>query len=134
VRVHFETDAGDDYYQYYKAEGYTGYIRWTPTCARDPLKPGCPVPGTSSKDPFALSKQLELGIAFIEHHCHKIWFIELLEELLLYDHDERQIFDKTVAFLIMLIDMLGDTKATRTTEEKREKPLIATYNLLNRNN
>lgn len=134
VRVHYETDAGDDYYQYYKAEAVTAYIRWTPTCARDPLKPGRPVPGTSSKDPFAMSKQLELAIAFIEHHCHKIWFVTLLEELLLYDHSDRQIFDKTVAFMIMLIDMMGDTKPTRNIEERKAKPLIATYNLLNRQN
>jgi hypothetical protein len=134
VRVHYETDAGDDYYMYYKAEGVTAYIRWTPTCARDPLKPGKSVPGTSSKDPFALSKQLELGIAFIEHHCHKIWFIMVLEEALIYDHSDRQVFDTTVAFLIMLIDMMGDTKATKNVEAIKDKPLIATYNLLNRNN
>lgn len=134
VRVHFEIDAGDDYYMYYKAEGVSAYIRWTPTCARDPLKPGRSVPGTSSKDPFALSKQLELGIAFIEHHCHKIWFINVLEGFLLYDHSDRQIFDTEVAFLIMLIDMMGDTKATRTSEAKKDKPIIATYNLLKRAN
>ena len=135
TRVHFETDAGDDYYGYYKkVKELVKYIRWTPTCAMDPLKPGKAVPGTSSKDPFALSKQLELGIAFIEHHCHKIWFLDLLEEALEYDHSERQIYDKTVAFLIMLIDMMGDTRATQTADKAEEKPLIATYNLLKRNN
>lgn len=129
TRVHFETDAGDDYYTYIKSKGYVNYIRWTPTCAVDPLKAGKRVPGTSSKDPFALSKQLELGIAFFEHHCHKIYFSVLLKESLLYEHDERQKYDTTVSFLIMLIDMMGDTRTLQRIE-KREAPVINTYDLL----
>jgi len=132
TRMHFETDAGDDYYTYIKSKGHLNYIRWTPTCAIDPLKPGRRVPGTSSRDPFALSKQLELGIAFIEHHCHKVFFIAFLREALLYEHDDRQIYDTVVSFLIMLIDMMGDTKA-KVADEKREVPIINIYNLLNAN-
>jgi hypothetical protein len=130
TRVHFETDAGDDYYTYLKGKGYVNYIRWTPTCAVDPLKTGKRVPGTSSKDPFALSKQLELGIAFVEHHCHKIHFLDLLKELLEYEHDDRRAYDVVVSFLIMLIDMMGDVRPLQKLE-KREKPMINTYNLLN---
>lgn len=130
TKIHFETDAGDDYYSYIKDKGYGAYIRWTPTCAMDPLKQGKRVPGTSSKDPFALSKQLELGIAFIEHHCHKIYFLDLLKELLIYEHDERQVYDVVVSFLIMLIDMMGDTKPNNRNGEKKEKPIISTYKLL----
>jgi hypothetical protein len=130
TRVNFEMDAGDDYYAHFKGKGLSKYIRWTPTCAVNPLKPGRPVPGISSKDPFALSKQLELGIAYIEHHCHKIFYINLLKELLVYDHDERQIYDTVVSFLIALIDLMGDTKPQQK-EIKRDKPIIATYNLIN---
>lgn len=130
TRIHFETDAGDDYYTYIKGKGLLNYIRWTPTCAVDPLKPGRRVPGTSSKDPFALSKQLELGIAFIENHCYKIFFLELLLEALLYEHDDRQTYDTVVSFLIMLIDMMGDVRAIQNVE-KRDKPIINIYNLLN---
>lgn len=129
TRVHFETDAGDDYYTYIKGKGLPAYLRWTPTCAVDPLKPGKKVPGTSSKDPFALSKQLELGIAFVEHHCHKIFFIELLKEFLLYDHEDRREYDVVVSFLIMLIDMMGDTKPLQAPD-RRGKPIINVYNLI----
>ena len=129
TKAHFETDAGDDYYTYFKDKQLKNYIRWTPTCAMDPLKPGKRLPGTSSKDPFALSKQLELGKEFVIHHCHKIFFIDLLKELLEYEHDERTKYDTVVSFLIMLIDMMGDT-APQKKEEKREKPIINTYNLL----
>lgn len=130
TKAHFETDAGDDYYSYAKEKKLASYIRWTPTCAIDPLKPGKRLPGTSSKDPFALSKQLELGISFIEHHCHKIYFLDLLKELLEYEHDDRTVYDTVVSFLIMLIDMMGDTKAMNKNAEKKSKPVINTYNLI----
>lgn len=130
TKSHFETDAGDDYYSYFKSKQSKNYVRWTPTCAMDPVKPGKRLPGTSSKDPFALSKQLELGKAFIIHHCYKIYFIDLLKEMLEYEHEDRTTYDTTVSFLIMLIDMMGDTVAQDTSKEKREKPIVNTYNLL----
>ncbi len=129
VKVHFETDAGDDYYLYYKLKGLLAYIRWTPTCAINPLKPGNKVAGTSSKDPFALSKQLELCIAYIEHNCHKIYFIEVLKEFLLYKHDDRQAYDIVVSFMIALIDLMGDVKPTKQAMPMTT-PLINIYNLL----
>lgn len=132
TKAHFETDAGDDYYSYFKHKDRRSknYIRWTPTCAMDPVKTGKRLPGTSSKDPFALSKQLELGKAFIIHHCYKIYFIDLLKELLEYEHDERTKYDTVVSFLIMLIDMMGDTVAQDKSKEKRDKPVVNVYNLL----
>lgn len=130
TRMHFETDAGDDYVGYFKLKGYAKYIRWTPSCVRDTTKPSKAVAGTSSRDPYALSKELEFAIAFFEHHCEKIWFINILEQALVYDHADRQIFDEMVAFMMLLIDMMGDTKPTSDQQKKKVKPLIATYNLL----
>jgi len=131
-KLHFETDASDDFYMWLKVQGLTAYVRWTPTCAINPLNPGKRLPGTSSKDPFALAKQLELCIAFIEHHCHKIMFYKLLVKLLEYDHEDRQVHDMVVAFMIMLLDLAGDTKPINQ-DKKINRPIVKTYNLLKGN-
>lgn len=131
-KVHYETDAGDDYYDFYRAMGLLAYIRKTPTCAMDPNKKGEKVMGTSSRDPYALSKQLEQGIQYFDLFSHKIFFRELLEEALIYDHSDRQVYDKVVSFLICLLDLLGDTQARNERKVKVDVPLVKTYNLLKR--
>lgn len=132
----YEADASDDYLSYYKKKnigqhiGFKSYIRWTPTCAMQPLNPGRKIPGVSSKDPFAFTKQLELGQAYIEFHCHKIFFLHLLEEALLYDHEDRQVYDKMVSFLVTLINVVGDTSAQSQQQQRQVKAVVPRFNIL----
>lgn len=132
TKAHMETDAGDDHYQYAKQEMLTQYIRWTPTCAMDPLKPGKKVAGVSSRDPFALGKQLELAIAFFERYANKINFIGVLKQALIYEHDDRQVYDETVSFMVMLIDMVGDITPMNSMTTKTV-PVVRIYNLYSSN-
>ena len=87
--------------------------------------------GVASADAFALSKQLEYGINYVEHYCHLINYPELLEELKEYRHDNRTKYDRTVSFLIMLLTLTGQTKAQK--ELKKRMPLIETYSVNNFN-
>jgi len=133
-KAHFEHDAGDDYYDYFKNRGMLQYIRWTPTCAINPLekhKNNKRLPGTQSKDPFSLAKQLEYCTMYIEHHCHKIKFRPVLEQLLEYEHDNRTVYDIVVALMMLLLDMVGDVKPVAQLKPV-STPIIKTYNLINR--
>ena len=76
-------------------------------------------------DAFALSKQLEYGINYVEHHCHKIFYPDLLDEMKRYRHDNRTKFDSTVSFLIMLLTLTGQMKANASV--KRKQPLVEMY-------
>lgn len=135
----YEADASDDYYSYYKKKtigthtGFKEYIRWTPTCAINPLNAGKKIPGVSSKDPFAFTKQLELGQANVEFHCHKIFFIELIKNLQDYDHEDRQIYDIAVSYLVTLINVMGDTKPQTEHQQMQTVPVVRIYNLYSQN-
>jgi len=81
--------------------------------------------GVASADAFALSRQLEYCINYIEHHSHKIYYPELLEELKRYRHDNRTKFDTVVSFMIMLLTLTGQTKANAVA--KKKSPLVEAY-------
>ena len=70
--------------------------------------------GVKSGDPFALSKELELAQLFVQNHGHKIWFRELIEDLIIYDHQNRTKSDLTVAFMMAICQMA----ATKTIEQQ----------------
>lgn len=132
TKATYETDAGDDHYDYAKREQLVEYIRKTPTCAMDPQKPGKKVAGVSSRDPFALGKQIEFAIAYFERYANKINFINLLKQALIYEHDDRQVYDEVVSFMIMLIDMVGDI-APMNNSTTKTVPVVRVYNLYSQN-
>lgn len=134
-----ESDAGDDYYEYFKSENdlkvnCLPMLGKKPDSVVDPTrktKVNHMIRGVASADAFALSKQLEYGINYVEHYCHLINYPELLEELKEYRHDNRTKYDRTVSFLIMLLTLTGQTKAQK--ELKKRMPLIETYSVNNFN-
>jgi hypothetical protein len=131
--VTIETDAGDDFFDYFKKENELGknclpMLGKKPDAVIDPnrkAKTNFSQRGVTSADPFALSKQLEYCIAYIEKYCHKIMYPDLLLELKSYRHDNRTKFDTVVSFQIMLLTLGGQNKAN--TVEKRKQPLIEMY-------
>lgn len=116
----------DDYYTFFKDRGRLGYLMKFPANSIDPIKRikdsyerhyGYPT------TPFALTKALDEGISYIEHFCHKIYFIELLEQLLEFDPDDRTKSDLVVAFLIGLVCASQPTVKPETPKT----PLIKIY-------
>jgi hypothetical protein len=114
----------DDYFGFFKDRGKTGYLGIYPLSLIDPVKRenadrhrGTPI------TPFSLTKQLDNGIAFFEHHCDKIDFIEILDNALVFDAYDRTKYDILVAFLI-LISVLQERTAA---PQKPKEPLIKVY-------
>jgi hypothetical protein len=100
----YENDVGDDFVDYFSNKGFRGYLMKTPESAIDKNKRvKVQKFGVTSGDAFAMARQLDTCISYIESHCEKIVFIDLLEELLQYDHEHRTIYDRSVAFMISLL-------------------------------
>lgn len=96
----------DDYYSYYKDRGKLGYLAKFPLNAIDPNKRktayaerhyGFPV------NDFAMTKQNDTMISYVEHYCDKIYWLELLDDLKVYDPGKRTPSDRTVSAMIALV-------------------------------
>lgn len=114
----------DDYDGFFKDRGRTGYLGRYPKSMIDPTKKdnadrhrGTPI------TPFSLTKQLDNGIAFFEHHCDKIDWIEILDNALLFDPNDRTKYDIVVTLLI-LISCLMERPLKK---EKPKEPIIKAY-------
>lgn len=124
----YENDVGDDFVDYFMNKGFKQYLMRTPDSAIDKnRKRTVSKYGVTSGDVFALSRQLDTCIAYVENHCDKIVFYELLEELLQYDHENRTPYDRSVAFMISLLSGIG---VESKKEERRMHTLpIKTFSI-----
>lgn len=108
--VYYEFVA-DDYYTYFKNRGRLGYLPMFPKNAIDPVK--------LKKDPegkdrhhgfptteFALTKQNDAMMTYVEHHCDKILYDELLEDLPKFRPYKRGPHDRTVSAMITLVSSM----------------------------
>lgn len=104
-QVYYEFVA-DDYYTYFKNRGKLGYLAKFPLNAIDPSKRkkdnverhyGFPVTD------FAMTKQNDSMISYVEHYCKKIYWMELLEDLKNFEPSKRTPSDRTVSAMIALV-------------------------------
>lgn len=123
--VYYEFVA-DDYYTYFKNRGRLGYLGKFPKNSIDPVKLkdqklerhyGFPT------TEFALIKQNDAMITYVEHHYNKILFMELLEDLPKFRPYKRTPSDRTVSAMITLVSSLE----LSYTPAKRKEPLVRTY-------
>jgi hypothetical protein len=123
--VYFEFVA-DDYYTYFKNRGRLGYLGRFPKNTIDPVR--------LKKDQverhygfptteFALTKQNDAMITFTEHHCDKIYYEELLEDLLKFRPYKRTPSDRTVSAMITLVSSLEPIIVPKSPQS----PLIKVY-------
>lgn len=119
-KANYESDV-DDYFEKWTEEGFKHYIMWRPKCTIDPQRKGAKYKyGTPSKDPFALQKHFDITNDYIQFNYSKIYFIELVQQLMDYDPDDRTKFDEVVAFGMALI---GGKDNTGVQEEKKKTGL-----------
>jgi hypothetical protein len=125
----FYEHTADDYYGYFKDRGRVGYLGKYPLGLIDPVaikKAGENGPeryyGTPIT-PFSLTRQLDNGIAYFEHHCHLIDFEEILEWAPKFDPYNRTECDIIVSLLILISVLLEPI----TTPPPRKTPLIQIY-------
>lgn len=117
----------DDYYTYFKDRGKLGYLSKFPMNTIDPEK------RKNSKQidrfygfpttEFALTKQNDSMRSYIEHHCDKIYWYDLLEDLLQFIPLKRTPFDRTVSAMITLVKSLDVTPK----QPPRRAPLVTIY-------
>jgi hypothetical protein len=108
-KVYYEHTA-DDYYGYFRDRGKLGYLGKYPFGLIDPVqikkaqeqnKPVERFYGTPLS-PFSLTRQLDNGIAYFEHHIHLIDFEEVLEWAPKFDPYNRTECDIIVSLLILI--------------------------------
>jgi hypothetical protein len=106
----FYEHTADDYLGHFRSHGRIGYLGSYPMSAIDPYKrdkterfKGFPI------TPFAMTKQLDTMILFIEEYCHKIYFLIFLKQALPFDPYNRTEYDCIVAGMIALVSALDVT-------------------------
>lgn len=118
-KANYESDV-DDYYEKFLESGFKNYVMWRPKSTVDPQRKNVKTKyGTPSKDPFALQKHTEVIDEYIKLRYDKIYFIELINQLIDYDIDDRTKFDDVIAFGMALI---GGSEGTGRNNEP-QKPL-----------
>lgn len=123
--VYFEFVA-DDYYTYFKNRGRLGYLGRFPKNAIDPIKLKSNKIDRHYGFPtteFALTKQNDAMITYIEHHFDKIYYEELLEDLLKFRPYKRTPSDRTVSAMITLVSSLEPLPAKKIPS----MPLVKIY-------
>lgn len=117
--------ASDDYYSFFKNRGRLKYLGKFPKASIEPnkLKTGkverhYGFPTTE----FALTKQNDVMMTYVEHYCGKILYIELLDDLPKFRPYKRTPSDRTVSAMITLVSSME-----LTTKPKRKIPLITVY-------
>ncbi len=85
---------------------------------------------TSSADPFVWGKQISLAQIYFEKYCDKIDYVTLLEEAERFQPDiqKRTKFDTLIGFMMMLLNICGETKA-RSNDYKNLNGIIKTYQI-----
>ena len=116
----------DDYYTYFKNRGRLAYLGRFPKNAIDPIKfrndkveRHFGFPTTE----FALTKQNDAMATYIEHHYDKIYYEELLEDLLKFRPYKRTPSDRTVSAMITLVSSLEQVVVPKSPIS----PLIKIY-------
>lgn len=116
----------DDYYTYFKNRGRVGYLGRFPKNSIDPIKLKKDKVDRHYGFPtteFALTKQNDAMTTYVEHHCDKIYYEELLEDLLKFRPYKRTPSDRTVSAMITLVSSLEQT----VTPKSPTTPLIKIY-------
>ena len=113
----------DDYLSYFRDRGRIGYLGTFPKLTIEPSKfettdrhKGFPT------TPFSLTKQTDTGIMYFEYHCNSIDFENLLEDAKKFDPNDRNEFDITVSFLMLLVCLMEPIVI-----HKAPNPLVRSY-------
>lgn len=114
----------DSYLEYFRDRGKILYLGTYPLSTIDPIKRqeadryrGFPT------TPFSLTKQTDTGIAYVESYWYLIDFIELLEDMKVFDPNNRTEFDITVSFLMLLVCLMEP----EYSPPPRKSPLITLH-------
>jgi len=109
--------------------GYLGYAKEKPKNAIDPnrrRKVNIREYGVKSADSFALTSVINASVEYVELHSEKLYFIELVDDLINYEPDNRTDHDPAVAFQI---GCLAIQEPVKKKEEEKKRVVVKTYDL-----
>jgi hypothetical protein len=114
----------DDFYAHFKDRGKLHYLGLYPLILIDPAKKNETkrhrgVPTT----PYSLTKQADLGVSYVETDSEQIDYQELIDDMKVFDPNNRTKSDITVSFLI-LNAVLSETPII---PQRTSKPLIDVF-------
>jgi hypothetical protein len=112
----------DDYLSYFRDRGRVLYLGLYPGSVIDPTKKEAERYRGFPTTPFSLTKQNDVGIMYFEHHIDKIDFENVLDEAKKYDPNDRNQYDTTVSFLMMLVLILEPVPM-----QKKREPIVKSY-------
>jgi hypothetical protein len=120
----------DEYYSWFTENQLDRFLVWTPialarTNQNKTIKPR---PGIPANSPKAIEYHLTIMVEYMLHNWNKIWFKELLEDMMDFDVEDRTIFDLTMAFGYSLITA-REMDARPIVEVKSMESFIPTYKL-----
>lgn len=127
-KAYYEHTA-DDYYSFFRDRGRIGYLGKYPLSLIDPVKIkqagdagverfyGTPI------TPFSLTRQLDNGIAYFEHHIDLIDFEDVLEWAPKFDPYNRTESDIIVSLLILISVLMEPIRKPKPAKE----PLVKSY-------
>lgn len=127
-KVWYEHTA-DDYLSYFRGRGRIRYLGKYPLSLIDPVKikqageQGVERFYGTPLTPFSLTRQHDNGIAYWEHHCHLIDFIEILEKAPKFDPYNRTESDILVTLLILISVLMEPIRKPKPPSE----PLVKSY-------
>ncbi len=123
----FIEHTADDYLSYFRQRSRIGYLGRYPLNAIDHKKRnkeiverffGFPI------SPFAMTKQTDSMISYVEDFCDKIYWDKLLEQLLAFDPQNRTESDCVVSAMIALVSSLNINRKP----PPKKTPLVTLYN------
>lgn len=117
--------ASDDYYGYFKDRGRLGYLGIFPRNAIAPeklKKEKVDRPRGFPTTDFALTKQNDAMVVYVDNHCNKIYFEVLLDDLPRFKPYKRTPSDVTVSAMITLVCSME-----QAVRPKRKVPLLRVY-------
>jgi len=123
-------EINDEYYSWFTENQLDKFLIWTPmalsrTNQNKTIKPRPGIPATSQK---AIEYHLTIMVEYMQQNHQKIWFKDLLEDMMDFDVENRTIFDLTMAFGYSLISA-KEMDARPVAETKSLQALIPTYKL-----
>ncbi len=129
--IAYESDI-DDYLTYLEGENKMAYAMPKPKNVIDPNRKRKMVMGkeygVKAGDKFSMSMLLEKSVEYVDFHCGKIWFDELLQQLEEYDVDERTLYDLVAAFQVGCVVIADPIKRKADAPEKKV-PMVKTYKI-----
>jgi len=119
-KANYESDV-DDYYETFLQNGFKNYVMWRPAITVDPQRKRVAVKyGTPSKDPYALQKHTQVIHEYLKNHWHKLYYLELVQQLKVYTTDDRTAYDDVIAFGMALIGGFENVRNNTAPEKVKQ--------------